>query len=80
MNQQQVKLNITLDKTVGVICEECGGNVFTDAMLIRKASKFLIGAEQDAIIPIPVFACVGCNHVNDEFMPKSVEPKEEDAE
>jgi hypothetical protein len=47
-------------------------------MLIRKASKFLIGAEQDAIIPIPVFACVGCNHVNAEFMPKSVEPKEEE--
>ncbi len=78
MDQQQVKLNISLDKTTGVVCEECGNTTFQEALLIRKASKFLTGTAQDAIIPIPTFACTKCGHVNDEFMPQELKSKTED--
>ncbi len=36
----------------------------------RKASKFLAGTEKDALIPLPVFSCSKCGHVNDEFLPE----------
>ena len=32
-----------------------GGKLFGQAVIIRKISKFLIGADEDALIPIPVF-------------------------
>ena len=66
---QQMNLNISLDKTKEITCEKCGNNVFQEGVLLRKASRLLTGTAQDALIPIPVFACSKCNHVNDEFLP-----------
>jgi len=63
------KLNISLDKTTPIVCEECGNSIFQEGTLLRKASKILIGSHQDALVPIPVFVCSKCSHVNDEFMP-----------
>jgi len=70
MNNEQVKLNISLDKTTPIVCDECGNETFTQVLLLRKASKFLTGTAQDALMPIPTFACAKCNHVNEEFQPK----------
>lgn len=70
MNQDSVKLNIPLDKTTSIVCDECGNETFTQVLLLRKASKFLTGTSQDALMPIPTFACAKCNHVNEEFQPK----------
>jgi uncharacterized Zn finger protein len=77
MEQQQVKLNISLDKTEGVVCEVCGNQTFQEALIIRKASKFLTGTAQDAIVPIPTFSCTKCGHVNEEFLPQELKSKEE---
>jgi uncharacterized Zn finger protein len=63
------KLNISLDKTTAIICEECGNNIFQEGTMLRKASKILIGSHQDALVPIPVFVCSKCGHVNEEFIP-----------
>ena len=68
-----MKLNISLDKTVPVICEKCDGQVFQEGLMLRKASKFLTGTAQDAIVPIPVFSCASCGHVNSDFMPKELQ-------
>ena len=73
MSLDQMKMNISLEKTVPMLCDECGNTVFQEGVLLRKASKFLTGTAQDAIIPIPVFACVKCGHVNQEFLPKALQ-------
>lgn len=66
------KLNISLDQTSSVICEECGHTYFEQQLLLRKASGFLTGTGQPSYIPIPVFACSKCGHVNQEFLPREV--------
>jgi len=66
---QPTQLNISLDKTTGIKCDVCENEVFKDGVLLRKASRFLTGTSQDALIPIPVFACTKCGHVNEEFLP-----------
>jgi uncharacterized Zn finger protein len=71
------KLNITLDKTTAIVCDKCGGQVFTEGLIIRKASKFLTGTAQDSIIPIPTFSCASCGHVNQEFLPKELQTSTE---
>jgi len=69
MSQQQVNMNISLDKTTEIICDECGSNTFIEGMILRKASRFITGTAQDAMIPIPLFICSKCGHVNQEFLP-----------
>ncbi len=78
MSQEQINMNITLDKTSGVTCDECKGEVFTDGVMLRKASRFITGTAQDALIPIQVFSCVKCGHVNEEFLPSQLRNKSEE--
>ena len=69
MSQDQVQMNISLDKTTGITCNECDNNIFIEGMILRKASRFITGTAQDAMIPIPIFTCSKCGHVNEEFLP-----------
>ena len=78
MEQEQLKLNISLDKTQEITCEKCGHNVFQEGLMLRKASKFLTGTAQDALIPLPVFSCSSCGHVNEEFLPEPLKNKVEE--
>lgn len=77
MSQEQIKLNISLDKTVEITCDNCGHNVFQEGLMLRKASKFLTGTAVDSLIPIPVFSCGSCSHVNSEFIPEILRKNEE---
>ena len=78
MSQEQINMNITLDKTAAVVCDECSGEVFTDGVMLRKASRFITGTAQDAIIPIQVFSCIKCGYVNEEFLPSQLRNKSEE--
>jgi len=69
MNQN---INLSLDQTTPVECEQCGGLFFSEAVHIRKASGLLTGTGKSSYIPIPVFRCLECGHVNGEFLPKEV--------
>ena len=68
----QPKLNLTIDQTQSVQCEQCGHNVFEEGLIIRKASGILTGTGQTSYMPIPIFACQKCKHVNSEFLPKEL--------
>jgi hypothetical protein len=69
MSQQQMNVNISLDKTTAMVCGKCENEVFVEGFLLRKASRFITGTSQDALIPINVFVCSKCGHVNEEFLP-----------
>jgi hypothetical protein len=66
-------INVDFSQTAGVTCEECGGVYFEQALIIHKASGLLTGTGTPAYIPIPVFACKECRHVNSEFQPKEIQ-------
>jgi hypothetical protein len=53
MNQQP-KMNIDFKNSTSVEGFN-GGKLFGQAVVIRKISKFLVGADEDALVPIPVF-------------------------
>ena len=64
--QQQLDIS----QTAAVSCEECGHTYFEQVLHLRKASGFLTGTGQDTYVPIPVFSCKKCGHINAEFQPK----------
>jgi uncharacterized Zn finger protein len=79
MNQEQINLNIDLNKTQEITCDKCGGVVFQEGLMLRKASKFLTGTAQDALIPLPVFSCSACGHVNEAFLPEPLKNKDSES-
>jgi uncharacterized Zn finger protein len=73
MNQPQ-NLNISLDQTSEVKCESCGHSFMKEVLMMRKVSGILTGTGQPSYIPIPLFACDKCGHVNQEFLPAELKP------
>lgn len=68
-------MNISLDKTTAVSCV-CESETFTEGVMLRKASRFITGTAQDALIPIPVFICSKCGEVLEETLPTQLKNKE----
>jgi hypothetical protein len=70
MTQKELNMNVSLKDTLPIVCEECENDIFVEGVMLRKISRFVTGTSQDALMPIPVFSCAKCGHVNADFMPK----------
>lgn len=68
--QEQLKVKINPQDTTEIVCDECGGKVFTEGLMLRTVNKFIAGTDSDALIPMNVIYCIKCYHVNDQFIPK----------
>ena len=66
-----------MSQTTPIVCEKCGNDVFTEGLMLRKVSRILMGYTKDGVLPIPVFTCTKCGHVNKEFLPKGIDRPEE---
>ena len=69
MNNQQ-QFNVDISQTEAEVCESCGNNTFVQVYQMRKLSALLSPTGQEAMIPIQVFACAKCGHINKGFLPK----------
>ena len=63
----QMQETIDFGKTTQLQCESCGGSTFKQTLLLRKMSALVSPNGQETIIPMQVFACEKCGHVNKEF-------------
>ena len=63
----QMEEQIDFSKTTEICCEACGGKTFKQTLLMRKMSALVAPGGQETIIPMAVFACEKCGHVNKEF-------------
>jgi hypothetical protein len=60
---------LDLDKTTEMKCSKCDGEYFVVKYLLRHISAIVAPSGQDTIIPIQVFSCANCGHVDQEFLP-----------
>ena len=72
MNREQPGLNVDFSQTTAEVCESCGNGTFTQAYQMRKLSALLSPTGKPTMIPIQVFACAKCGHINKGFQPKEV--------
>jgi hypothetical protein len=70
MNENQPK--VTIKDTTEVVCSNCGKSTFQDAVKLRRVSPLVSGQPREIYIPVPVFVCVSCWNVNDEFIPEEL--------
>jgi len=66
----QQNLNVDFNQTTPVLCEECGSQYFKQTLAIRQVPGLLTGQREPSFVPIPVFSCDKCGHVNSDFQPK----------
>ena len=59
--------NIDLTHATTLECEECQCKGFKQTMMLKKLSALVSPTGQETIIPMQVFACEKCGHVNKEF-------------
>ena len=59
--------NVDLSQAETLECEKCKCKAFKQSLLLKKLSPLLSPTGQGALIPVDVFACDNCGHVNKEF-------------
>ena len=69
-NGQQMQMNIDFSQTTAEVCESCGNDTFQQVYRMRKLSALLSPTGQETMIPVQVFACHKCGHINKGFQPK----------
>ena len=72
-NEQQPQMSIDMSQTTPAVCESCGNDTFTQVYKIRKLSALLSPTGQPTMIPMQVFTCAKCGHINSAFLPKESE-------
>jgi hypothetical protein len=75
--KEQMQMNVDIKQTTPIKSEE-GNQVFQEAVILRKASKFLVGTSEDAVIPIPVFIDIKTNKIVIELLPKELREEYEE--
>ena len=63
----QMQETIDFSKTSEIKCEKCQNPSFKQTLLLRKLSALVSPNGQETIVPMQVFGCEACGHVNKEF-------------
>ena len=63
----QVTQTVDIGQTTPVKCDKCENQTFKNTLIIRKLSALVSPNGQEQYVPIAVFACEKCGHVNSEF-------------
>tara|TARA_R110000751_G_scaffold514_1_gene1846 strand:- start:594 stop:824 length:231 start_codon:yes stop_codon:yes gene_type:complete len=71
MDQQQPQMNLDLSKTTAIDTPS-GGKIWQQGMIVRKVSKFVVGAQEDAIVPIPIFFDPETGKILEDTLPKEL--------
>ena len=74
--EQGPKLDLSLAKDVQ--CDNCQNYTFDETYLMKHVSALVSPTQKEGFIPIPVFACASCGHVNDAFLPPFMRSNQEE--
>ena len=77
MEQQQSQPNIDLKNTTSIETPE-GNKIFNQGVILRKVSKFVVGAKEDAVMPIPVFYDPQTNLILESTIPADLRDEYQD--
>ena len=60
---------ISYSQTDAMKCEECGSEIFQPAVLLRRVSALVSPSGKETVMPVQIFACIKCGHVNEDMYP-----------
>ncbi len=77
MQQQQQQPPIDLKNTTSVENFD-GGVLFTQGVLLRTVSRFVMGTDEDALLPIPVFYDASSGKILESSIPRELREEYKD--
>tara|TARA_B100000287_G_C20144773_1_gene587725 strand:- start:98 stop:337 length:240 start_codon:yes stop_codon:yes gene_type:complete len=54
-------------------CESCSCKAFKQTLMLKKMSALISPTGQETIVPVGVFACEACGHINKEFVDAEIQ-------
>ena len=69
--------NINPNDLEDVVCDKCGSQCFQPIFLFKRLSAVLSPTGQETMIPLQIYRCADCGHINDIFLPKDAEIENE---
>lgn len=64
-------MNLTqaqVESAKNIACEKCRSEIMKQAFVIKVVSALMTGDNKDTYVPVPIFVCNSCNHVNEVFV------------
>jgi len=61
-------MKVDIKSAQDVECEECSNNQFVPVFLMKRVPALLSPTGKDTMIPIQVFKCDKCSHINELFL------------
>ena len=65
MNQN---VNIDLSSIDNMKCDECENETFVPVFIIKHLSALMSPTGQETMVPVQLFKCSKCGHVNEKFL------------
>ena len=59
--------NVDLSQAETLECEKCKCKAFKQSLMLKKLSALISPTGKEALIPVAVFVCEQCGHINKEF-------------
>ena len=67
---EQAQVQIKPSDLTDVFCEKCECQTFAQAFMFKELSAILSPTGKKSLVPIQVYTCTSCGHINDGFLPK----------
>ena len=61
-------MKVDIKSAKDVVCEKCNNNQFVPVFLMKQVPALLSPTGKDTMIPIQVFKCDKCSHINELFL------------
>ena len=72
--KKQTQINIKDTETI--VCDKCGNGLFIQSFFLKKISALVSPTGQESIVPVQVYSCGNCGHINRKLNPTSEQSEE----
>ena len=69
LQNRQDGLQLDLSQAETILCEKCGNGLFIQSFFLKKLSALVSPTGQEAVIPVQVYSCGNCGHINSKLNP-----------
>jgi hypothetical protein len=74
--KQQANVQLDLSQAETILCEKCSNGLFIQSFFLKKLSALVSPTGQEAVIPVQVYSCGNCGHINQKLNPTASETTE----
>ena len=76
--KQQANVQLDLSQAETILCEKCSNGLFIQSFFLKKLSALVSPTGQEAVIPVQVYSCGNCGHINSKLNPTASEETKTD--